>query len=172
MLPALTLDEGSAALFKGWLHRRAPTQGPFSMSGTSSFVACIALSIAVYLLRQSRPKGVELPPGPRGKWLVGNLVDFFEGYQWRKFSSWSKIFGMSALTLTSANLSTRSPTGDVICLTVLGRPIIILNKFEDARELMDKRGALYSDRPRMTYINEMSVYPLLPNSNHAECLIG
>lgn len=40
-------------------------------------------------------------------------------------------------------------------LNVLGNPVVILNKFEHARELMDRRGAIYSDRPWMVYIAEV-----------------
>lgn len=40
-------------------------------------------------------------------------------------------------------------------MNVLGSPVVVLNKFEHARELMDRRGAIYSDRPRMVYIVEM-----------------
>ena len=37
--------------------------------------------------------------------------------------------------------------GDVIHLSVLGKSIIVLNSEEAARELLDKRSAIYSDRP-------------------------
>ncbi|KAL5536334.1 hypothetical protein ACEPAF_155 [Sanghuangporus sanghuang] len=113
------------------------SNNPSSMTVQSGLVACIALTFVVYYLKNSRSKRFELPPGPKGKWIMGNAGDFFAPYQWIKFTSWSKIFG------------------DIIYFTVLGRPIIILNRFEDARELMDRRGALYSDRPRMTYIVDM-----------------
>ena len=45
--------------------------------------------------------------------------------------------------------------GDILYMTALGRPVIVLNKFEHARELMEKHSAIYSDRPRMEYIVEM-----------------
>ncbi len=45
--------------------------------------------------------------------------------------------------------------GNIIHMHVYGRPIIILNSFEHAQELMDKRGANHSDRPRMVLIHEL-----------------
>ena len=52
-------------------------------------------------------------------------------------------------------------TGDVIYLSVVGRPIVVLNSAEAARDLMDKRSANYSDRPRIVVIGEM--YHLFPH---------
>lgn len=37
--------------------------------------------------------------------------------------------------------------GPIIRVTVLGKPLIILNDVEDARALLDKRSKIYSDRP-------------------------
>ncbi|KAH8114930.1 cytochrome P450 [Phellopilus nigrolimitatus] len=50
-------------------------------------------------------------------------------FQWLTFADWGKKFG------------------DVIYTNIVGRPIIILNTVEAARDLMDKRSANYSDRP-------------------------
>lgn len=45
--------------------------------------------------------------------------------------------------------------GDIVYLNVLGSPVVVLNKFEHAHELLDKQGSTYSDRPRMVYIIEV-----------------
>lgn len=37
--------------------------------------------------------------------------------------------------------------GDIFYLEILGRKIVIVNSYEIANELMDKRSANYSDRP-------------------------
>lgn len=37
--------------------------------------------------------------------------------------------------------------GDIFYLEILGRKIIIVNNYDLANELMDKRSANYSDRP-------------------------
>lgn len=58
-------------------------------------------------------------------------------------------------------------------MKALGRPVIILNKFEHARELMEKRSSTYSDRPRMVYIVEMydNLYLYGKSSaNNTDCL--
>ncbi len=52
-----------------------------------------------------------------------------------------------------------SYTGDVVFYRVFGTKIIMLNTIEVAAELLDKRSANYSDRPRMVMQNEMQVNP-------------
>lgn len=39
-------------------------------------------------------------------------------------------------------------TGDIIQVDVLGKPMLIINTRDVARDLIDKRSAIYSDRPR------------------------
>jgi hypothetical protein len=51
----------------------------------------------------------------------------------------------------------------VMHLSVFGKDFIILSTFEDARELMDKRSAIYSDRPRFVLLVEMCVFTPLIN---------
>ncbi len=45
---------------------------------------------------------------------------------------------------TAAELHT---VGDIFYLEILGRKIVIVNNYDMANELMDKRSANYSDRP-------------------------
>ena len=40
-----------------------------------------------------------------------------------------------------------SVVGDIFYLEILGRKIVIVNNYEMANELLDKRSANYSDRP-------------------------
>ena len=47
--------------------------------------------------------------------------------------------------------------GGLIYVNVLGKPMVIINKLEIARELLDKRGVNYSDRPRLVLLCEMYV---------------
>ena len=45
--------------------------------------------------------------------------------------------------------------GDVIYLRLFRTPTLVLNSLESARELLDKRSAKYSDRPRMVLLAEL-----------------
>lgn len=58
-------------------------------------------------------------------------------YAFKTFGSWVKSYG------------------DLIYVSVLGRPMIIVNSVQAARDLMEKKGAIYSSRPRMEILGEM-----------------
>ena len=51
--------------------------------------------------------------------------------------------------------------GDVVHLEIFGKHMIILNTFEAAQDLMEKRSAIYSDRPRFVMLAELSVMACL-----------
>ena len=48
-------------------------------------------------------------------------------------------------------------------LSIFGKDFIILSNFEAARDLMDKRSAIYSDRPRFVLLVEMCLFTVLTN---------
>lgn len=37
------------------------------------------------------------PPGPRGKWFIGNLFDIPASFPWLRFSEWGKTYGAYAV---------------------------------------------------------------------------
>lgn len=41
---------------------------------------------------------------------------------------------------------------------VLGTPLLSINSFEAASDLLDKKGSIYSDRPRMPMVKELYVH--------------
>lgn len=47
--------------------------------------------------------------------------------------------------------------GPVSSVTVLGQTIVIINDYESAVELLEKRSTIYSDRPSFVFCSEMSV---------------
>ena len=44
-------------------------------------------------------------------------------------------------------------TGDIIYLSAMGQPIVVLNDFNIAIELLDRRAGIYSDRPSFIVAN-------------------
>ncbi|KAF7378499.1 Cytochrome p450 [Mycena sanguinolenta] len=68
-------------------------------------------------------------PGPRGLPLFGNLLDVPMQKQWLKFAEMGDVWG------------------DISSLIVLGKTIIIVNSVKVAEDLLDIRGANFSDRP-------------------------
>ena len=45
--------------------------------------------------------------------------------------------------------------GDVNYLEVLGQPLVVLNSYRACKDLLEKRSAIYSSRPRMVLLSEL-----------------
>jgi len=96
--------------------------------GILSISAIIGL-VVLYTARYVTSPYRKLPPGPRGYPIIGNLLELERG-QWLKFSKWHKKYG------------------DLIYLNAVGQSIVVLNSQRVAEDLLDRRAAIYSDRPR------------------------
>ncbi|KAJ8690632.1 hypothetical protein PTI98_012043 [Pleurotus ostreatus] len=77
------------------------------------------------------------PPGPKSDPLIGNLRQIPLEHQERTFSDWGTRYG------------------DVVYARLLGKEMIILNTLQAARDLLEKRSAIYSDRPRSVLLEEL-----------------
>ncbi|KAF9228300.1 cytochrome P450 [Gyrodon lividus] len=88
--------------------------------------------IVVRILESSRARGsLRLPPGPKGLPIVGNILDFPQGDEQRGevLSRWA------------------AEHGDVTHLNMLGTRMVILNTVKAVGDLLEKRSAIYSNRP-------------------------
>lgn len=60
-----------------------------------------------------------------------------------------------SIVIFNVTLLTFRRTGEVVYAKLFQTPVIIVNSMNVARELMDKRGAIYSDRPPFTLLGEV-----------------
>ncbi|EEB90484.1 hypothetical protein MPER_11305, partial [Moniliophthora perniciosa FA553] len=109
----------------------------------SKFTLLAALIASVLIIRQifSRPKG-SLPPGPKGLPIVGNLFQLSQE-AWHTFTEWKKQYG------------------DLVYINVAGQDIVIMNSHKVAADLLDRRGPIYSNRPRWIVASEILTGGLL-----------
>lgn len=98
------------------------------------------LLIKTVFLRPTTSK-LPLPPGPKGLPLIGNVGDLPPkgGLEWQYWLKHKDLYG------------------PISSVTVFGQTIILVHDLEVALELLDKRGAKYSSRPRMVFAGEMYV---------------
>ncbi|KAF9254441.1 cytochrome P450 [Marasmius fiardii PR-910] len=109
----------------------------------------IATTCFVFLqARRRRGPNAPFPPGPKADPLIGHLRVMPLKNQPEAFREWAKIYG------------------DVIYLEVLGRKIVVLDKIEDAKALLESRGAKYCCRPVLTTLTKIMgwnrILPFMP----------
>ncbi|KAI6103414.1 cytochrome P450 [Pisolithus sp. B1] len=93
------------------------------------------LVLRYFLRRQTK----RLPPGPNGRFLVGNLPDLPKG----------------DAKMAETYVKWRNDYGSIMHLEIFGKHMIVLNSAQAAHDLMDKRAAIYSHRPRMPMLIEL-----------------
>ncbi|KIJ65802.1 hypothetical protein HYDPIDRAFT_109823 [Hydnomerulius pinastri MD-312] len=95
--------------------------------------------IALRVFRGIQSSSLPLPPGPKGRPVIGNLLDFPENDKQRAevLSKWAAEYG------------------DVMHLNMLGSRMVILNTASAARDLLEKRATIYSNRPHSVMGNEL-----------------
>lgn len=109
-----------------------------SPSITSAAYVGLTLSAIYTLSRWFKSRsGLKLPPGPKRRFLIGNLLDMPKEREWLTFDRWAKEYG------------------DLVYVSMLGTSVLFVNSYEIAQELFEKRGSIYSDRYQSTVITEM-----------------
>ncbi|KAF8889423.1 cytochrome P450 [Gymnopilus junonius] len=92
-----------------------------------------------------------LPPGPSKIPIIGNLLDMPSSYDWLTFAEWGKKWG------------------GIVSISIFSQQIIVLNSVHHAIEILDKKSAVYSDRPIMQMGGELvgwkNTLVLLPYGN-------
>ncbi|EIM84332.1 CyP450 monooxygenase [Stereum hirsutum FP-91666 SS1] len=106
-------------------------------------IAASALSVLLFLklftLRSSR-KHAFPPPGPRQLPIIGNLLDFPSHDHGERLGRLRKQYG------------------DLMSLRMMGQTIIVINSARIARDLLDRRARIWSDRPVIPLLQLMQLY--------------
>jgi len=57
--------------------------------------------------------------------------------------------------MSSFNFTYAASQGPIVYASTFGKPLIVLNSFTAAQDLLQKRGSIYSGRPRLVTFSEM-----------------
>ncbi|KIJ64011.1 hypothetical protein HYDPIDRAFT_175746 [Hydnomerulius pinastri MD-312] len=101
--------------------------------------AVVLAAVAYVVYRQvTKPKpAAPYPPGPKPFPVIGNIGDLTAKELWLVAATWAKEYGR------------------ITYIHVFGQGLVFLNTPEAAFELLDKRGAIYSDKPKLVMAGEL-----------------
>ncbi|KAN0135789.1 Cytochrome P450 [Lactarius tabidus] len=97
-----------------------------------------------------RRRGLPYPPGPKPWPIIGNLLESPKHSQWITYTEMSKKHG------------------DILYLQVFGQPIVVLCSLPAIKDLLEKRGETFSDRPTLPMHHIMEADWLLPITGYGD----
>ena len=111
-----------------------------------AILATLVLTAFIHVKIRKRST-LPLPPGPKKLPLLGNIFDLPTSYEWLTYAKLCKEYGMfGGLELFIQLLIQHFQDSDIIHLGALGLDFVILNSFDEAVELLEKRSSNYSGR--------------------------
>ncbi|KAI0299715.1 cytochrome P450 [Multifurca ochricompacta] len=108
----------------------------FILSATNAFVLILVLVTLHWASK--RKTRLPLPPGPKGWPLIGNLLDIPKANFGKVYTEWAMKYGK------------------IVYADAAGQPMIIINDVDIANEILDKNGAISSDRPVMEMAGKLA----------------
>lgn len=87
--------------------------------------------------RRHTQSALPLPPGPPSKGILGNVSDIPVDNAWTAYARMADKYG------------------PIVHLRALNKHVVVLNTLEAMTELFERRGAIYSDRPRFRMLELM-----------------
>ncbi|KAI0257947.1 cytochrome P450 [Gloeopeniophorella convolvens] len=114
-------------------------------------LALIFFAYAVQVLLDRRRRGgLPYPPGPRPLPILGNVLDIPKESSWFKYTEMGRKYG------------------EIMSFQVFGQMIIVLNSSRVAKDLLEKRGNIYSDRPVIPFLEMLDWGVFIPNARYSD----
>ncbi|KAJ5109988.1 hypothetical protein N7532_002633 [Penicillium argentinense] len=118
------------------------------------FAVFVVVVLAFRSVSAGRKAG-KLPPGPKGKPIIGNLFDLPPTGQ-QEWTHWLKH---------------KEQYGPLSSISVLGKTIVIINDRKLAQLILEKNSAKHSSRPRLVFADELTGWGKAPSSQDNTSLL-
>jgi hypothetical protein len=113
------------------------------------FAILLFLAVIQAIRDHRRRRGLPYPPGPRPWPIIGNFLDVPKHSSWLAYTRFSKIYGATFFLSRASPLT--GTIGEIISFRVFGQVIIVLNSAKAAKDLLERRGDIYLDRPEIPF---------------------
>ncbi|KAI0289331.1 cytochrome P450 [Russula brevipes] len=111
-----------------------------SLTAVIDLALLLTFLFAIQSFRDHRKrKGLPYPPGPRPLPVIGNLLDIPREFSWLTYTELAKKHG------------------DVMSFHIPGQVIVILGSTKATKDLLERRGHTFSDRPVIPIFEMMEV---------------
>ncbi|KAI0302454.1 cytochrome P450 [Multifurca ochricompacta] len=97
-----------------------------------------------------RRRGIPYPPGPRPLPIIGNIFDIPKENSWLAYTKFSKEYG------------------NILSFHIFGRVIVVLNTVKATKDLLEKHGDIYSDRPVIPFYEMAGWQWALPMARYSD----
>jgi len=102
-------------------------------------------------------RGLRLPPGPKPKFITGNLHQIPKVHPWLTFRSWGIEYGEFPGRLDLyPGIRLKQPAGPLVYFQVFNKKTIVLNSAKATLDLLESRSSIYSDRTTLWMGGELS----------------
>jgi hypothetical protein len=117
----------------------------------TTFLLLVIITLAsIYVVSRKWATGgrrIPLPTGPAGFPIIGNVLDLPKSQGWYTLTKWAKVTHRLVSVRESLTPTPRQEYGPLVYVEALGQPMLIINTQRIALDLLEKRSAIYSDRP-------------------------
>src|SRR5579863_6067211 len=124
---------------------------PFPFINTTDFLASSLLLYFFFSLRDHRRRrGLPYPPCPLSLPILGNILDVPKETPWITYADMSKKYGRGNTLMAKPSLKLMVAfQGDILCLHIFGQVVVVLCSLSAIKDLLEKRGEVYADRPQL-----------------------
>ncbi|KAI0263944.1 cytochrome P450 [Gloeopeniophorella convolvens] len=118
-------------------------------ANSAAVLLCIALLTSV--IKNRKRRGLLYPPGPRPWPIIGNLLDIPKTHSWLTYIEMGEKYG-----------------SEIVFVSIFGQAIVVLNSIRVAKDLLEKHGEIYSDRPIVPFFEMMEWHGFMPISRYPD----